>query len=88
MAKKIPDKYFYKHLVESISAKDKGMQALGYDCLTEVVDTLNARERKDIKTKWEYYFANDPEFEKLEKGKTTQRLQKIYEDKVKPLKMK
>ena len=78
-----------KHLIESLTAKDPGMVALGYDCLQEVIGLLDGRARELILDSWNEYFDNSPEFKDLmEEEKASKRLLNVYKNKVKPLMMK
>ena len=73
-----------KHLVEGLTSDKKGMIALGYDCLVEAVDFISPADQVKLIKKWDDYFANDPEFKDLQKGKVSANLKRIYEKEVKP----
>ena len=78
-----------KHLIESLTSKDPGMIALGYDCLQEVIGMLDGSARELILASWNEYFDNEQEFKDImEDKKASPRLLEIYKDKVKPLMMK
>lgn len=83
----VPDSYFKKHLVESLSSEDPGMMALGLDCLNEVIGLLDDRQRRLIRNSWEEYFETDPEFTKLEDGNASERLMTIFKTEFLPLMM-
>lgn len=80
-------KEILKHLVEGLTSDKEGMIALGYDCLKEAVALIPNDKQDSLVKKWDDYFANDPEFADLEKGKVSKKLQGLYDNEVKPMMM-
>ncbi len=79
--------YFLDHL-SKMASEDKGMSALAFDCLKEVIEIMTPEQRKTIHAKWEKYFENEDEFKDLMDGKTSKRLNGIYSELQKALKKK
>lgn len=73
-----------KHLVEGLTSDKEGMIALGFDCLKEAVELISPEDQVKLIKNWDDYFANDPEYADLKKGKVSDNLKKIYEKEVKP----